>query len=101
MDQHKECFAAAVAKDINDLKKSIAVVRMPFAKQEFPGNKKHPLYDALKIHDVGLGIRSQDSFLFQIQEKSHDAGRLIRDVRKFFDALRHAAVLGRISISRP
>jgi hypothetical protein len=89
MDQHKKCFTETVAIEINKLKKKLAVVRMPFAKQELRGTGE-PISSELSIYGFGSDL---ETLLFQIQGKSYDAVALIRDVMDFFYGINRQAII--------
>ena len=89
MDQHKECFTATVAIEINNLKKNLAVVRVPFAKQELRGTGE-PISGELFIYGFGSDL---ETLLFEIQGKVWDATDLIRNVMRFFDGINREAII--------
>ncbi|MDP2406999.1 MAG: hypothetical protein Q8M50_12170 [Hydrogenophaga sp.] len=49
MSQHRACFAEPIASDIQAMKKNLHRIRIPFAKQELPGDKKQHVYGELAI----------------------------------------------------
>jgi hypothetical protein len=89
MDQHKKCFTSTIANEINSLKKKLAVVRVPFAKQELRGTGE-PISGELSIYGFGSDLHT---LLFQIQGKSYDAVDLIRDVMQFFHGINREAII--------
>jgi hypothetical protein len=50
MCQAKHCFTPAAATQIKVLERSLWLLRIPFAKQELPGNKTVPVYAELSIY---------------------------------------------------
>lgn len=89
MDQHKKCFTATVAIEINNLKKKLAVIRVPFAKQELRGTGE-PISGELSIYGFGSDL---DTLLFQVQGRSYDAVALIREVMQFFHGINREAII--------
>jgi len=98
MDQHKKCFTATVRIEISELKKKLAAVRVPFAKQEMPGKHREPISSSdLSIYGFGSDL---DTILYQIQGKSYDAVALIRNVMQFFHGINREAIIGAMPCRR-
>lgn len=89
MDQHKRCFTATVAIEINNLKKRLAAIRVPFAKQELRGTDK-PISAELSIYGFGSDL---NTLLFEIQGQIFDAVALIREVMQFFHGIDREAII--------
>lgn len=89
MDQHKKCFSATVATDINNLKKKLAVIRVPFAKQELRGTDKRASGE-LSIYGFGSDL---NTLLFEIQGQIFDTVALIHEVMQFFHGIDREAII--------
>jgi hypothetical protein len=75
INQHKKCFTATGAIVINNMKKKLAVIRVPFAKQELRGTDKS-ISGELSIYGFGSDL---NTLLYEIQGQAFDAVALIRE----------------------
>jgi len=89
LDQNKRCFSARLQRDVTDLKTRLAIIRMPFAKQELRGNSG-PVYDEHSVAGFAVGL------VFEIGGKKVDTGELIDAVLLFLGSIEPDDVLSRI-----
>ncbi|CAH2400529.1 hypothetical protein [Mesorhizobium ventifaucium] len=97
MDENRSCFSSLLAADTNALKLRLAVIRMPFAKQQLvkhPTLGKRPIRGEDSIADV-----RDKSLIFEIDGETFDSRSLMREVAKFFAGIKREAVLQAIPTS--
>lgn len=82
MDQHGTCFAPEVAKTIKSMKKHLATIRVPFAKQELSG-RRGPIDGENSMSRFGGGSPG-----FTIDGKTYDMLETIADVIGLLNAIR-------------
>lgn len=74
LDQNSNCFPQVYKSVISELKKELSLIRMPFAKQEYRGEKNSKAESATLVSDVD--VKEKDIF-FQIKEVKLSAKGLI------------------------
>jgi len=57
MYQSKGCFSDRLVRRLGEFKKRIAELRIPFAKQEYPGKRDRPIQAEASIYDVDAGAK--------------------------------------------
>lgn len=89
MDQAKGCFSDEVASRLRRVKADLALVRIPFAKQELRG-KGEPVYAELSLD--GFGPDCND-LCFEIENQVVSVRKLIADTLEFFDGIKVSDVV--------
>jgi hypothetical protein len=95
MDEHTGCFAPSVAKQIKALKKRLATIRMPFAKQLHTGKAKRPIYAELSISGVGA---ERNDMIFVIGDQQYSTTALIKEVRDFLGGIKPVDIKGALPL---
>ncbi|MFL5329827.1 MAG: hypothetical protein ACJ8C4_13030 [Gemmataceae bacterium] len=89
MDQAKQCFSPRVAGELNVLKRRLAVIRMPFAKQELPG-KSLPVRGEPSIYGIG---DSPSDLRFNVEGQVISARDLIGEFLRVMGGITRADIL--------
>ena len=89
MCQAEQCFSPRVAAELKVLKRSLAVIRMPFAKQELPG-KSTPVRAEPSIYGIG---GSPPDLRFEVEGKVISVRELLAEFDRVFDGITRADVL--------
>ena len=89
MCQAEQCFSTELVTELRQLKRQLATIRMPFAKQELPG-QRFPTYYEPSI----TGIRDSPADLrFQVKGQEISARELISEFERVFGKIRRADVI--------
>jgi hypothetical protein len=89
ISQTEKCFTESIYESISEIKSPLSKIRMPFAKQEYPGKRKPIATEAsisnwsLEKKDIGFNIKSTKVWV----------RTLILDFNKIFDNLEKGDVL--------
>lgn len=89
MCQAEQCFSPRVRDELKALKQRLAVIRMPFAKQELPG-KSVPVRGEPSIYGVG---DSPPDLRFEIEGQVISVRELIGEFARVFESITSADVL--------
>ncbi|WP_170427118.1 hypothetical protein [Ruegeria arenilitoris] len=79
MDQHANCFSAEKQTEIKELKKRLAKIRIPFAKQELRG-RGGPIENENSFTDISNGLS------FEIEGQQIESAELLDEVVAFLDS---------------
>ena len=90
MDEHKECFSDPLLQKVGVLKKELAKVRMPFAKQQLKGQKNRAIGSEPSV--VGFGKKDRD-MLFEIEGDSVSCRNMLKQFNDFIQSVNHEEVL--------
>ncbi len=89
MCQAERCFSPRVGAELKALKRRLAVVRMPFAKQELPG-KPVPVRGEPSIYGIG---DSPPDLRFEVEGQVVSVRELIGEFARVFGSITRADVL--------
>lgn len=89
MCQAKRCFTPAVAAQIKFVERSLWLLRIPFAKQELPGEKA-PVHAELSIYGVQ---HSPPDLQYAVKEQVVSARDLIEQFTAVFAAIRRSDIV--------
>ncbi len=89
MCQAERCFTPRVRAELKGLKRRLAVLRMPFAKQELPG-KTVPVRAEPSIFGIG---DSPPDLRFEVKGKVVSVRELIGEFARVFEGITRADVL--------
>lgn len=95
MDQHKECFAAPLQTEIHDQKIYLAIIRVPFAKQEMRGRKRDPVYRELSATGFDNGL------IFDIMGVQYNSTTVVEDFLMFIANIKPQDIVSAMPIRRP
>lgn len=84
MSQYRECFSDSLASQILEFKRDLAVVRVPFAKQEGRGSGR-PISTELAVHSIVFDPRD---VLYEIDGKQISTRQLTSRFIAFFKGIR-------------
>ncbi|TIM41074.1 MAG: hypothetical protein E5Y55_26235 [Mesorhizobium sp.] len=87
MDQNAACFTPSVATKIRAMKQQLAVLRMPFAKQELKG-KGGPIRGENSVTSL-----KNKSFKFRVSGESFDARETMASVCELLASIRREDIL--------
>ena len=93
MVQARSCFSGAFAERVATLKKRIAKLRMPFAKQEYAGGNRctsRPISGEASV--TGIDCEARD-FLFAVGEERFSVRALVLDFTALFKRVKRSDVL--------
>jgi hypothetical protein len=90
MTQAKGCFSSNCSQNLQKLKKTLSLLRIPFAKQELPGKKKTPVAAEPSISSVQI---SPPDLEFKIDETVLSIRAVIQQFRNVFDSITPEDVL--------
>ncbi|MGJ0511003.1 hypothetical protein [Methylocystis sp.] len=80
MDENSNCFEAALGDEIRRLKRLLAEIRMPFAKQKYRG-KNQTIKNEASVFASGLDGKNM---IFEVDGTTYDASKLIKQTDMFF-----------------
>ncbi len=83
MDQHKQCFGEETAAATNQMKKDVAKLRMPFAKQELAGKKDKPI----RGENSGVAITSR-GITFSVEGNEYASNIFVRKVLDHLESIK-------------
>jgi hypothetical protein len=91
MGQHKDCFESPLQDKLKEMKNKVALLRVPFAKQELKGEKTFQkpteFYDENSVTGVETG------YVFTIGGKRIDSEVLMDEVISFFENIKQTDIL--------
>jgi hypothetical protein len=91
MTQSESCFSKSLVAKLRNLKKKVSILRMPFAKQEYP-NKKQPIEAEASVY----GVDTQTGDLkFEVKGKVLSMRALIDEFESLFDSINRTDILQR------
>ena len=93
MSEYKTCFSERLQGDIASFKKSISVLRIPFAKQQFQGRDKRPIAGENSVY--ALDTKKKD-LCFEIEGKNIWMRDLIEEFDGFVGSITIDDVLGNL-----
>lgn len=94
MSQNKECFASHVQEKIAEQKRTLATIRMPFAKQELKGNSK-PVYSEPSV----VGVNKSLEFL--ISGEIYNSTAVVEGFIEFVDSINPNDIINQIPFRHP
>lgn len=94
MDQHTKCFCDCKRVDINLMKKRLNKIRVPFAKQELPGNSKN-IYAELSVLSFSNGM------VFEIQGVKYTSNEIIEETISLLSSFEKHHILSELPLKRP
>ena len=90
MHEHKQCFSEPLLQKVGVLKKELAIVRMPFAKQQLKGQRDRAIGSEPSV--AGTGKEHKD-LLFEIGGKSVSCRNMLKRFNDFIQSVNHEEVL--------
>jgi hypothetical protein len=87
--QAKKCFSPSFYADLHCLKKTLSILRMPFAKQELPG-KKEPVASELSIYNI---LFTPPDLQFEIEGTILSIRDVIGKFREVFESIKAEDIL--------
>lgn len=94
MDQHKENFTQPLQIRTSEMKRTLAIIRMPFAKQENRGDAR-PIYAENSVANFDNGL------VFEIGGGRYNSSIIIRDFIHYVSGIQSDEILKGIPLSRP
>jgi hypothetical protein len=95
MSQAESCFSNALIVKLRSFKKSVSILRMPFAKQEYP-NKKRPIQAEASIY--GIDTETGD-LKFEVRGKVVSMRSVVNEFESLFSSISRADILQRHELS--
>ncbi len=84
MVQAKSCFPEPLVEKIILFRKRISLLRMPFAKQEYPGNNKAPIQAEASVYGVDT---SNMDFTFKVKGNVLSVRELLNEFESIFTSI--------------
>lgn len=94
MSQHKNCFSEEVSCQIDCVKKQLAQLRMPFAKQELRG-ERGAIYGENSV--IGFDAR----MVFRVEGEDINSSALVRTVMNFLKSIKLSDITAHIPKAPP
>ena len=94
MRQHRDCFSKRVQDEMDELNRSLKLMRVPFAKQELDGGRG-PIYAELSVVGVKNGL------VFWVRGNEVNSADLIQKTMTFFTNIQIEDVVGTIPTNWP
>lgn len=91
MSQAEACFSSSLADRVKSFKKKVSILRMPFAKQEYPG-EKHPIKGEASIYGIDTQI---GDLKFEVKGKVMSMRDLINEFEVLIKSISRADILKR------
>ena len=91
MSQAETCFSNSLASKVKSFKKKVSILRMPFAKQEYPGEKK-PIRAEASIYAVDT---HSGDLKFEIKGKVVSTRDLINEFETLVKSISRADIVKR------
>ena len=102
MDQHRVCFSQRVQMKVTELKKKVAILRMPFAKQELQGEiTTGPKAKPTKFHGESSVIGVRNGYVFEVAGQEIESEVLMDDVLGFLTSIDRKDILQEMPVTRP
>ena len=93
MDEHEKCFSEPLHQKLGVLRRELATVRIPFAKQQHPSKKgKEDRAIGSEPSVVGVGNENKD-LLFEIEGNSVSCRNMLKRFNDFIQSVNHEEVL--------
>ncbi len=91
MSQAETCFSSSLANKVKSFKKKVSTLRMPFAKQEYPGEKQ-PIKTEASIYGIDTQI---GDLKFEVKGKIVSMRDLINEFEMLVKNISRADILKR------
>lgn len=90
ISEYKHCFSERLNTDVMSFKKRIAILRMPFAKQQYRGNDKRTINGEASVYDFDSDTKD---IAFEVEGDVIWLRVLIAEFDRLVESISHADVL--------
>jgi hypothetical protein len=95
MSEHHDCFDSETAQKISEMKRELAVIRIPFAKQQMRKTSV-PVYNELSVNGL-----EEETFCFFIEGRTFRAADVICNVIELLASIRPDNIKKSMPVRRP